>query len=59
ATVVNGSEIPIRFRYEPNKPLRPNAINNANPATEGGRTMGKSINNSIHDLYLIFQFAKT
>ena len=42
---------------EPSNPLRPNAINNAKPATEGGNTIGRSSSSSNHDLCLIFQCA--
>src|SRR5258706_1350631 len=52
AAVVNGKLMPKILSAEPNNPLRPNAINKASPATEGGSTIGKSMNNSIHDLNL-------
>jgi len=59
AVVVKGRLIPKRLNVEPNNPLRPNAINNASPATEGGNMIGRSRSSSSHDLCLIFQRAKT
>lgn len=49
--------MPTSPNMEPKIPRRPKAINNASPATEGGRTMGRSINNSTSAFDLIFQRA--
>ena len=57
AAVVKGKLIPRKVNVEPNNPLRPNAINSARPATEGGNTIGRSRINSSHDLCLNFQRA--
>src|SRR5512139_81793 len=57
AAVVNGRLIPRALNSCPKIPLRPNAINNTNPATDGGRTIGRSIKSSIQDRNLNFQRA--
>jgi hypothetical protein len=41
---VNGRLIPNVDKNPPKTPCLPNAISNDNPATEGGKTIGKSIN---------------
>ena len=47
AVVVNGRVMPMLFKGLPSKPVLPNAISMATPATTGGRIIGSSTIRSI------------
>ncbi len=47
AIIVKGMEISNEEKKSPNNPLRPKAIKSAIPATEGGKTVGRSMMVSI------------
>ena len=48
--VVNGTEIPRTLNGADRSPRRPKTSSNASPATDGGRTMGRSTTVSIRPL---------
>ena len=50
ATVVNGIAIPSASNGPPSRPRRPRTIRRASPATDGGRTIGRSITASSQPL---------